>query len=202
MGITIHYNGRIRKTTDIDKLSLQLELAARDLGWPFERVDERILGTADYLQLTTDEDGWGEITAPIDERWRGINILPPECESLTIAFNRAGELMDYLPMNDTGHYFATSYLSSKTQFSTVDTHIAVCNLLRLAAPYMAEWQVIDEGDYWQSGNRERLAELMGFLNDMIHNLAGQIDGKVEIGKEILVNKPDWADDWGMSAYEN
>ena len=202
MGITIHYNGRIRNTADIDKLTLKLELAARDLGWPFERVDERILGTADFLQLTTDEDGWSEVTASIDDCWRGINILPPECESLTIAFNRAGELMDYLPMNDTGHYFATPYLSSKTQFGIVDTHIAICNLLRLVTPYMTVWEVTDEGEYWHSGNRERLAELMGFLDDMIHNLVGQIDGEVEIGKEIAINKPDWTGDWGISAHEN
>jgi hypothetical protein len=208
MGITIHYSGRIRDTADIDKLSLQLEFAARELGWPFERLDERLLGTADYLQFETGEDELGtyttfsEDTRPIDDRWRGLLILPPETESVTIAFNRAGELMNYVPMNDTGHYFATPYVFTKTQFSTVDTHIAVCNLLRLVTPYMAEWEVMDEGEYWERQDRERLAELMGFLADRIQNLSEQVDGQVEIGKQITLNKPDWANDWGISAHEN
>lgn len=208
MGITIHYNGRIRETADIDKLSLQLEFAARELGWEFERIDERLLGTADHLQLETGEDALGEYTTavenihPLDDRWRGVLIFPPECEAITIAFNRAGELMNYIPLNDTGHYFASPFVFTKTQFSAPDTHIAVCDMLRLVTPYMAEWEVTDEGEYWQSQNRDRLAQLMGFLNDMIHKLAEQIDGDVEIGKKITVEKPKWADDWGISAHEN
>jgi hypothetical protein len=226
MGITIHYGGRLKDPTSVSLLVQELQLACQKLDWPCQAIDERILGTAEYdiyheedehtLYVTTE-------TKPVDDRQRGIVIQPPECETLYLTFNRHGEMMAYdTPFGHAdvpGYYHVREYLFCKTQFGTAETHMAICDLLRLVEPYMAEFEVSDEGRYWQSGDPEELKLAMGYLEQLINKLSNadnvedlerllgiEIQGKdaVEIGKQLKQIIPPWRlrGEHGVSAHEN
>lgn len=226
MGVTIHYSGQLKDPANLSLLIPELQLACQRLGWPCQVIDERILGTAEYdiFREENEHDVYVEIeTKPVDDRWRGVIIQPPECETLWLTFNRSGQLIIYdtpfQAVDTPGRYHAREYLFCKTQFGTAETHIAICNLLRQVEPYMAEFEVSDEGHYWESGDREKLMAAMGYLDQLINMLANderleelerllgiEIKGKdaIEIGKQLeqIIPPRRRRGDHGLSAHEN
>jgi hypothetical protein len=222
MGITIHYQGHINDMALLPDLVGELKAACRRAAWPYQEINERIIGIAEWPRCvpgSEDENTFYVVTdvKPVDDRWQGLAILPPECETLYLTFNRVGRLIVYDTRFNAapGTYLVNKFLSCKTQFSSPETHIVVCNLLRLAQPYMAEWHVDDEGNYWESGDeqdlRNRWAEMdeiiqrlgSGELNQELGDILGEkFDGKIEIGKQIDPPPPLWRKDWGQSAHEN
>jgi len=44
----------------------------------------------------------------------------------------------------------------KTQFAPVDIHLAVIELLKLIEPCFSDLTVVDEGEYFESGDVDRL----------------------------------------------
>ena len=51
-------------------------------------------------------------------------------------------------------------------------HITIIKLLKyLQKRYIPDLQVIDEGDYWESGDREKLKEKMAFLDEKMDRVA-------------------------------
>ena len=225
MGVTIHYQGHLSDPKQLPGLIAAIQQTCRTLDWPYVNVDERIIGTAEVLILHPGVDDeelrWSYETSPVDDRWRGVIVSPPGSEPVWLTFNRSGQMIVY-DASDTsfstpGHYLARDMLFTKTQFSSTETHIAVCDLLRLAEQYGAELEVTDEGGYWESNDIEQLQQRMDFLNsalDMMQGEAGrevleeilgiEIEGEIEIevGKTIERPLPDWRRDWGISAGEN
>jgi hypothetical protein len=155
-------------------------------------------------------------TEPVDDRWQGLVIHPPDTDTLFFTFNRQGTLIVYHSdfHSPPGHYWLQDYLFCTTQFSSAEVHIAVCELLRVAEPYM-DWQVLDEGEYWESGSREVLEARLEQLNTIIDHLTSpegrqeleeiigeEIEGDIDVGKEIKEVRPIWREHWSDSAQEN
>lgn len=229
MGITIFYRGALRDTRDLPQLTAQLLAACRELGWPCRAVDERILGTGERyetIELETD-DGIPTSTfeiylEPVDDHLRGVIIAPPGCETLHLTFGRAGRLVWYgaLPVGGDapGRYgLIQEHLFTKTQFGSPEAHMHVCELLRLVEPYMAEWEVTDEGDYWGAWDEAvlratwaRYGAILAALSDpaamqQLLQEAGidmEVTNPPEVGKQIAVAQPVWRKAWGVSAGDN
>lgn len=229
MGITLHYRGALRDTADLPQLTVQLQAACGRLGWPCRVVDERILGTGERyktIELETD-DGIPTSTCeihlePVDDHVRGVIVAPPGCETLHLTFGRAGRLISYgvIPFGEgmPGRYgLIQEHLFTKTQFSSPEVHMQVCELLRSVVPYMAEWEVTDEGDYWGVWDEQTLRATWARYEAMLTALSAPatmqqmlkdagIDIEVteppEVGKHITVAQPLWRQEWGVSAGEN
>lgn len=224
MGITIHYRGRLQDPAALPLLVQEVQLACGELGWPCQVVDRRIVGVAERVSYAHDPES-DELhetveTAPVDDHWRGVVVQPPDCETLWLTFTREGQLVKYEPSwrerDKPGHYQVQECLAIKTQFSSPDVHIAVCSLLRVVERYAVEWEVEDEGGYWESGDREKLARRMERLYAALKMLASKegrrklaellgeedMEWEVEIGKRVRVSRPLWWDDWGVNAEEN
>jgi hypothetical protein len=223
MGITIHYHGRLQDPASLAQLGQEIQLACGRLGWPYHLIDERVLGVGEYV-VYHEEPGEDTIfteveTAPLEDRWRGVAVQPPGCETLWLTFSRGGQLVVYdAPWEEPetpGRYWVRELLSVKTQFSTPEIHVAVCGLLRLVERHAAQLEVLDEGGYWESGDQAELAARMEGLNaalDMLSGAAGRewlgeildqdLQGPLELGKEVKRLLPLWRQDWGSSAGEN
>lgn len=229
MGITIFYRGTLRDVFQLPQLVSQIEMACGRLQWPYQLIDERILGTAERyrtIDLETD-DGIPTSTFEIylegvDDHLRGIIVGPPGCESLHLTFGRTGRLIDYGPLppedDKPGCYgLIMETLWTKTQFSSPELHIQVCELLRIVEPFMAVWEVIDEGNYWGQWDetilRATWAKYVGILTALSDPAAMQellddagIDTQVntppEVGKQITITRPPWRQEWGISAGDN
>jgi hypothetical protein len=229
MGITIFYHGTLRDTRDLPQLTAQLVTACGRLGWPCRVVDERILGTGERyktIELETDDGiptGTFEIyLEPVDDHVRGVVISPPGCETLQLTFGRTGRMIEYsnapFGAGTPGRYGSIQeHLFTKTQFSSPEVHMQVCELLRIVAPYMVELVVADEGDYWGAWDEQalraawaRYAAIMAALSDPVTmqqvlkeaGIEMDVTQPPEIGKQISVAEPLWRREWGISAGEN
>ncbi len=229
MGITIFYCGILRDIRDLPQLTARLVAACQKLGWPCRVVDERILGTAERYEIVDLETDDGIPTStfelyiePADDHLRGVIISPPGCETLYLTFGRTGRLLWYGARSSNaevpGHYgLIQDQFFTKTQFSSPEVHMQVCELLRLVEPYMAEWEVMDEGDYWGVWDETvlratwaRYEAALAALSDpaTMQRLLGEagieVDGgkQIEIGARISVVQPLWREEWGVSAAEN
>lgn len=220
MGITIHYSGHLTDLKRLPELVTAVQSACLALDWPYEVVDERVLGTMEILthhaEAEDEDEQWVFEERPVDDRWRGIVVQPPGSEPVWLTFNRSAQMISYgaSPESYTtpGHYFAQDLLFTKTQFASPDVHMGVCNLLRLAQAHGAEIDVTDESGYWESGDRQELEQRLKSLGAIIDSFAqtlsdasetGDDEGlRVEVGKHIQSPFPDWRRDWGISANEN
>ncbi len=229
MGICINYRGRLRNVAELPQLMAELQIACAKLGWVCKLVDERILGVAQRFNIATSETQ-GAVTTetfqvydvPVDDHVRGAIIQPPDCETLTLTFGRAGQLIYYSEARfgerGPGCYgLIQDYLWVKTQFSGPKTHTQVCDLLRLVEKYAAELEVHDDAGYWETGDyqvllTEWLRSLAMFAifsdpkvaQELLKQIGieGEVTGPPEIGTSLPSSPPIWRKDWGVSAGDN
>lgn len=160
MGVTIHYRGRLRRSTDIQSITLKIKDLCQSAGW-----SHQLVGTepdqADGLQ--------------------GIHFQAhPRCESIWMTFDRAGVLHNPVSFDDPDPQLRDKnglpYLSTKTQFAGPETHVLVCKLLRyLADKYCDVFIVLDEGRYYETGRLRYLTEAMDYLDDVIRDLSESLE---------------------------
>jgi hypothetical protein len=229
VGITIFYHGALRDLGRLPQLTARLQAACVGLGWPCKVVNERILGTGERyrsIEIETD-DGIPTSTfeidvEPVDDHVQGVVIAPPGCETLYLTFGRTGRLIEYCaaPFGDPtpGHYgLIHEHLFTKTQFSSPEVHMQVCELLRIVEPFMAEWAVSDEGNYWSTWDEQTLRDTWARYTAILTALSDpaaiqeilkdagvdiEVTQPPEVGKRLNVAHPLWRQEWGISAGEN
>jgi hypothetical protein len=228
MGICIYYQGTLRDLSQLPQLVARLQTACARLGWPCYPIDERILGTAEACEIERDRDAEGHEApvyrsrrVPVDDRVRGVVIQPPGCETLFLTFGSDGRLVHYSDVGagqQPGHYgLIVDHFSVKTQFSSPAIHMQVCELLRLVEPYMAQWEVADDGGYWGTWDERVLQETWALYEGLLEALsqpealeatlrkAGvdiEITEPPEVGKILRETPPPWRKEWGISAGDN
>lgn len=224
MGICIYYQGVLRNMDRLFDLTMAVREKCREWGWPHYFVNERIVGTMDILVDHGDKEKgtwkWEWESRPVDDRWRGIVVNPPDCETLYLTFGRDGRMIAYQSAADgkPGHYVANDLLYVKTQFGGPERHIGICTLLRLLEEYGVELEVHDDSRYWQTGNRAELASQMALINSILNIFAKDPQAlaalalgeeaknieivEVQVGKAFHEPKPEWRREWGISADEN
>jgi len=153
MGLSIHYKGGIDHTDLIPRLIDELEDIAESMRWTSQRIN-------------TDET---------DPDFRGILINPSgDCEPLCFIFDRDGRLRCLADLI-TGQVEPTEYsgyCATKTQFTTVETHIWIIGLLRyLKKHYLSDLEVTDEGEFWETEDRATLIGKKNFLQSKIDQVA-------------------------------
>lgn len=166
MGLSIHYRGGIDRIEDIPQLVNELEDIAESMQWQSQRI--------------IDEEA--------EPNFQGIIVNPKgDCEPLCFIFDQAGRLRtlaDLITSQIKPSQYSY-YVATKTQFTTVETHIWIIGLLRyLKKHYLSDLKVTDEGDYWETENRETLIEKKNFLQSKINQLASAIES-AELDTEDL-----------------
>ncbi|MBI4670969.1 MAG: hypothetical protein HY741_04800 [Chloroflexi bacterium] len=188
MGITIHYNGKLDDRARFAEMLDAARLYCAEQRWHALEVDERIIGHVERIvetrETTIEIEGveGTEVESftqsfPIDDTMRGLLItVHPKSEPVWLTFNEAGEMVYYMAMNDVGEYWENKSLFTKTHFAGVQTHIAVCEFLHwLQNNYMPGLSVYDEGDYFESGDEQKLAHAFGFLNSIMDRLQDALE---------------------------
>jgi hypothetical protein len=192
MGITIHYRGALRDPHQLPELIDTAKLFCDAHGWKFVDVDDRVIGKADrytFVKQKNDDlpgtDGTDVFTettiVPVDDHIRGIIINPPgKCEPVWLTFNEAGQMQFYWGLDTPGRYWEQTYFSTKTQYASLDTHVAVCELLRIVKTrFMPELKVTDEGEYFETEDFARLKENMEHLAALMDAFGKALKGETE-----------------------
>ena len=182
MGITIHFQGKLKNTQQINSLMEELIDIADTMKWKWQSFDEDWSKPA-TVKSSTDKNGF-EITGHLPLKGIRIN-LHPDSEPLSIYFDKEGNLttpMSVVLVNEGKMKPGNLYSSVKTQFAPPDVHISIIKLLKyLKKRYIPNLKVIDEGEYWESEDKEKLIEKMAFLRnamDKVEEILSSLDQKL------------------------
>ena len=179
MGVTIHYHGALDDPTQLDHALKMLKDESDRRGWPYRELDFEASGPFEYETTHTVPGplpGWEDIIAEthiieLDTRWRGLIIEPhAECEGLVLMFDpKEARLMMLMSIGDSESL--SYYLSVKTQFAPVETHVAVCEVLhRLQNEYgRNNFVVKDESEFFETGNLDELLRVRHVIEGALNN---------------------------------
>ena len=135
MGVTIHYEGQLKSYADYDSLIAKAQQFAINNNMPFILFNE----PNKQLLRVKDEQDWD-----YEGSVKGIKIQPDEnTDPLWLEFDENNYVQDFC----------------KTQFADISIHIKIIGLFKDFQPYFHELIITDEGEYWDTYNREHLQKL-------------------------------------------
>jgi hypothetical protein len=143
MGLSIHYSGTIKDKSQILPLIEEVQDVCKVFGW--------------HYHLTN------------DEQLNGISFTPPECETLCLTFLPNGELASKIRL--LYEIAPATIISVKTQFAEMHIHYTVIKLLRyLSKKYFSQFDLQDEGGYWETGDETVLAKKFDAYNGLLNTV--------------------------------
>src|SRR6266487_5348964 len=153
MGLTIHYSCSLKKISSLKKLVDEVKDICESMPWEYHLWNENNLheySTQIHKEEWTPEDLYG------------ISFSIPECEPFWLTFLPNGKLSSYFNILAAPVYDEYEWIYSvhtKTQFAGPDAHICLVKLLKhLQLKYLQDVSVSDEGNYWDTDNKEILLE--------------------------------------------
>ena len=133
MGVTIHFEGQLTDEAAFDSLVETASKYAQSLKWDVETINE----AETTLYRVVDESDVNYVGPT-----KGLLIHPdPNSEPLRLEFDKDLVIQEYV----------------KTQFAPIAIHKQVVGLLQELQAYFRELEVIDEGEYFESGDDSVLA---------------------------------------------
>ena len=143
MGLSIHYQGKIKDYALIDEIVAEVTDICKSMGWKYYLMDvnekEKTKITSPHVRYTPEDV-------------KGITFSPEECEPIILTFLPDGNLVCWIKLIHYDHLtndLAIEWVHTKTQFAGPDTHIAVVKLLYyLSDKYFSFFELDDEGLYW------------------------------------------------------
>lgn len=159
MGLSVHYQGSLGVAAHLPEMMDELEDIATSMSWKSHRIER----DAENPEFS------GIILEPDDET-----------ESLPFLFDSNGQLRclaDLICHQSDANPRYSFYVSVKTQFGKIETHIWIVGLLRyLKSKYLPDLEVSDEGEFWETGDHAVLDERRKFLASKIAEIADGLSG--------------------------
>lgn len=168
MGLSIHYNGRFNKNSSLEEMILEIEDISKIYNWEYHVFERKF-----------PDSNWNKTEH--DSKLYGICFTPPGCETVFISFlsngrmSGAAQLQLYAMSEDPEEASWLYQLFVKTQYAGSEIHMVLIHLLKyLDKKYFLEFEVQDEGQYWETGDKELLRdtfkEYTQLLNAFSHSL--------------------------------
>ena len=134
MGVTIHFEGRLKSEQDYDAVMTKATDFAEQnkLDWKKFESEEKVL-----LRVRNDEE-WDYKGST-----KGIRVeIDENCDPFNLEFDQDNYIQEYC----------------KTQFTDIDNHIKIIHFLKTLTPNFEDLKVSDEGEYWETENKEALID--------------------------------------------
>ncbi len=169
MGLTIHYSGSFNPNASLKEMIEEVKDIAAIYKWEYfifnDEFPANSLGKAGY-----------------NNDIYGICFTPPECETVDLCFLSNGRMSSAVNLKfygNTTNKEEAAYLymlHTKTQYAGIEIHKLVIHLLKyLDKKYLAGFTVIDEGDYWETGNEKLLEETFERYTNLIDGFASSLE---------------------------
>ena len=126
MGLSIHYQGQIKDYSFVEDLVKEIEDICINLNWSYKIYAPKTTGNHPYI---SDTDYFNYTLDDV----AGISIIPEGCEPVELVFFPSGRLCSTtkLRFNDPlKNDLMVEWISTKTQYAGIDTHISIIKLLR------------------------------------------------------------------------
>lgn len=165
MGITIHYKGNIKSMSLIDQLQKEMVDICESMNWKYHLLNEDLNKPFSAELIHTERGAEIEGHIPL----KGIIITTdPNNESLDLLFTPKGQLSSFMLeilLHEGTLDEEMRWCFVKTQFGPIDAHIAIVKLLDyMKKKYVPDLEVKDDGEYWETLDRERLMGKRGFIS--------------------------------------
>ena len=169
MGLTIHYNGIFNEKASLYEMIEEVKDISEIYNWQYTIYENQ------FPSGSLENDSFN------DEIY-GISFTPPNCETVSLCFLSNGRMSSQAHLK----YFRNStdesekkylyMLSTKTQFAGSDLHKLIVHLLKyISKKYLKEFNVIDEGRYWETGNEKLLEETFKHYNNFLDSVGFALD---------------------------
>jgi hypothetical protein len=179
MGLTLHYTAKLRNRTHLQPMVEEVADICQSMDWKYRLVEISMEGEADHFPLEP-----GESTSEFKEiNLNGISFTPPDCETVCLSFSDAGYTCSEMNVmaSDMLANYEPSFIYSihtKTQYAGVDTHIAIVKLLKyLEKKYLIFENGHDEGNYWETMDKQELEKNFGNNTELIERVKGILMGE-------------------------
>jgi hypothetical protein len=134
MGVTIHFEGQLKSDYDFDNVMT----IAKDFASENKMESNFFNESIKKLERVKDEKDW-DYEGPV----KGIKIQPDDnTDPLWLEFDKDNYIQEYC----------------KTQFADINIHILLINFFKQIQPYFNNLIVIDEGEYWETNNKNKLQD--------------------------------------------
>jgi hypothetical protein len=170
MGLSIHYSGSFNPAASLEEMIEEVKDIAEIHKWKF-----LITETSFPKESNSDEEYDGDIY--------GIMISPPECEPVFLTFLSNKKMcsitgLQFFGQPDSAENEKYLYmLSTKTQYAGIEVHKQVIHLLKyISQKYLLDFQLTDEGEYWETGDVKHLEKRFALYTHLIESFASAIEG--------------------------
>jgi hypothetical protein len=182
MGLTIHYSARLKRLDLLPQFIVEVADICQSIGWEYDKVD-KIVKMKDTISFSP----------PLNDNknvhLQGIMFHPPKCESVVFTFLSSGWTSSHIHLMGAKNYQKLDsepifkgypklvyMMHTKTQRGGPDTHIAILKLFKyLEKKYFAEMNVSDEGNYWETSDKEVLQERFDEYTGLINSVKGALE---------------------------
>lgn len=162
MGLSIHYSGSI---------------SSKEMLIPLIEEVSDICKTLEWVTHCFDGKNDGHLT--------GISFSPAGSEPVFLTFLPTGFLCSPINLLCRDMYDGIKFekklmftASTKTQYAGADAHISIIKLLKyISKKYLKDFNLNDEGDYWETGSDKilyaqfkRYNYLLNVVSDILDNL--------------------------------
>lgn len=171
MGLSIHYNGRFNRNASLKRMIEEVKDIVEVYQWRYYVFED-----------TFPEKGFGKLQ--YDKKIYGICFTAPECETVWLTFlsNRRMSTPVHLRFfGNTANKQERRYLyaiSVKTQFAGAETHKLIIHLLKyISRKYLQDFNVNDEGEYWETGDGQLLENAFQRYTFLIDSVASLLQNE-------------------------
>lgn len=168
MGLTIHYSGRLKNALELKSMIDEVKDIAIEKKWKYFVFDEEFENNTFTKQ-------------PELDKLLGIMVTPENCESLCFSFLSDGRMcgilnFNVMMMNHEVDEKCDFSLFTKTQNAGVETHKQLIILMDyISKKYLADFECIDEGEYWETRDEDLLADKFERLGSYIDRFSSSLE---------------------------
>lgn len=146
MGVTIHFEGKVKGATAYSLLIDELHEFATSHNWKCEELAK----SNAVLKRVRDEKPW-DYSGPTF----GLELWPHQaCDPLRFEFDR--------------DYYVQEFV--KTQFAGEEIHIAIVELFRRIQFFLEGLNIHDEGEFWHTSDENVLAQHIQRCNEVLQEM--------------------------------
>ncbi len=169
MGLSIHYNGQFKEGASLSEMIEEVQDIAEIYKWKYN-----------IYETDFPESSFGK--PEYNQNIYGISFTPPECETVSIAFLSNGKMSSPVHLKFFGKKGSKPeekylyMLSTKTQFAGIEVHKLIIHLFKyLSKKYLTEFNVTDDGQYWETGDEKVLQENFSRYNDLLDSFSNALE---------------------------
>lgn len=169
MGLSINYSGSFNHRASLPEMIEEVKDIAEIYKWKYIIYEE-------HFPINSQ----GKPT--FNRKIYGISFTPPNCESICLCFLSNGKMSSNTLLKFYGNSTSKEeqqylyMLWVKTQFADSNVHKLIVHLLKyLSKKYFSNFNVLDEGQYWESENEKLLEEKFKQYNDLLETISSALE---------------------------